>query len=187
MSRDAYQPGPARNAEARREHDRWTMVMVRDVDHAPAKVWQALTDPAQLREWAPFDSDRDLSTAGTATLTTVGGATADTIECTVTRAERPALLEYTWGTDVLRWELEPIETGTRLTLRHTLQDATWTPKVAAGWHTCLDVMERALAGAPIGRIVAAEAKRFGWERLNAEYAERFGVENTGWPDQIPAS
>src|SRR5262249_39115691 len=49
---------------------------------------------------------------------------------------------------------------------------------AAGWHICFDVLERLLAGEPIGRIVGADAMKFGgWQRLNAEYAKQFGVED----------
>jgi hypothetical protein len=32
---------------------------------------------------------------------------------------------------------------------------------AEGWHICFDVLERLLAGEPIGRIVGAEAMKFG--------------------------
>jgi uncharacterized protein YndB with AHSA1/START domain len=32
---------------------------------APERVWQALTDPAHLREWPPFDADASLGTVGT--------------------------------------------------------------------------------------------------------------------------
>ena len=98
-------------------------------------------------------------------LTLVGG-TSEPFESEVRLAEAPQILEYTWGGDVVRWELEAVESGTRLTLRHSVEDRTWLPKVAAGWHICLDVAERALGGQPIGRIVAADAKRFGWDRLN---------------------
>jgi hypothetical protein len=52
---------------------------------------------------------------------------------------------------------------------------------AAGSHICFDVLEQLLAGQPIGRIVGAEALKFGvWQRLNAEYARQFGVD-PGWP------
>jgi uncharacterized protein YndB with AHSA1/START domain len=183
-TKDDYQPGRAGDAEIRRDGDRWTLVFVRELSHPPAKVWSALTDPANLSEWAPFDADRDLGSTGPVMLTMVGGTTDEPLESEVRHADAPHLLEYTWGDAVVRWELAPIESGTRLTLRQTLEDPTWLPKVAAGWHMCLDVAERAIAGHPIGRIVAGEAKRFGWERLNAEYAERFGVENTGWPSAI---
>jgi uncharacterized protein YndB with AHSA1/START domain len=180
-----YQPGPAGDARAEHTGDRWTLTMTREVEHPPAKVWRALTDPVHLREWAPFEIDRSLADEGSFALTMVGVPAAEPMACRVIRAEAPRLLEYTWGNDLLRWELQPTANGTRLTLRHLLeQDGTWAPKIAAGWHICLDVMEHALDGRPIGRIVASEARQFGWERLNAEYAERFGVENTGWPEGI---
>lgn len=187
MKRNDYQPGAAIEAEARRDGSAWTLVFVRELRHPPSKVWIALTDPKELREWAPFDADRNLGATGTAKLKMVGMPTEEALESTIRLAEAPRLLEYTWGDSLVRWELEAIESGkgTRLTLRQTLDDPTWLPKVAAGWHICLDVAERALEGHPIGRVVAGEAKRFGWERLNAEYAERFGVENTGWPAEIP--
>jgi hypothetical protein len=45
---------------------------------------------------------------------------------------------------------------------------------AAGWHICLDVLDRLVAGQPIGRIVGPEAMKFDWQRLNVEYAKQFG-------------
>ena len=47
---------------------------------------------------------------------------------------------------------------------------------AAGWHICFDVLERLLAGDPVGRIVGGDAMKFGWPRLHAEYARQFGTE-----------
>ena len=35
----------------------------------------------------------------------------------------------------------------------------------------------------MGRIVGAEAMKFGWQRLNAEYARQFGIETHNWPPQ----
>ena len=72
MSREQYAPGAASCAEVRKEGDKWTLVLVRDLRHPPQKVWKALTEPDHLREWAPFDSDRNLGAVGTAMLTTVG-------------------------------------------------------------------------------------------------------------------
>jgi hypothetical protein len=40
---------------------------------------------------------------------------------------------------------------------------------AAGWHICLDVLDRALAGEPIGRIVGPDAMKFGPGRIDAEH------------------
>ena len=52
---------------------------------------------------------------------------------------------------------------------------------AAGWHICFDVLARFLSGDPVGRIVAGDAMKFGWPRLNAEYAKQFGIEAPRWP------
>jgi hypothetical protein len=48
---------------------------------------------------------------------------------------------------------------------------------------CFDVLDHLLSGTPIGRIVAGEAMKFGWQRLNAEYAKQFGIETPNWPPQ----
>jgi hypothetical protein len=52
---------------------------------------------------------------------------------------------------------------------------------AAGWHISFDVLERLLTGRPLGRIVGADAMKFGWQRLVAEYAKQFGAEAPKWP------
>src|SRR5580698_8418102 len=96
-SRDNYKPGPASGAEIRKDQDKWTLVIVRELRHSPAKVWQALTDPAELREWAPFDVDRSLASVGPVKLTTVGTPKPVISETRVTRADAPRLLEYRWG------------------------------------------------------------------------------------------
>jgi uncharacterized protein YndB with AHSA1/START domain len=179
-NRAPYTPGPASGARIRKEGEMWTLILVRELRHPPERVWQALTDPEHLRKWAPFDADRNLATVGPVKLSTVGTPTPQVAETTVKRAEAPRLLEYCWGTQDLRWELEPFADGTRLTLWHNIERRfiAWG---AAGWHICFDVMERALAGAPIGRIVGADAMQFdGWQRLTAEYAQQFGVEAPRW-------
>jgi uncharacterized protein YndB with AHSA1/START domain len=172
--RAPYTPGPASGARVHKEGEKWTLILVRELRHSPERVWQALTDPAQLREWAPFDADRSLGTAGAAVkLATVG--TPQVSETTVKRAEAPRLLEYNWGGNDIRWELEPSGRGTRLTLWHNI-DRGFISWGAAGWHICFDVLDRLLAGAPIGRIVGPEALKFGgWKQLHAEYAGQFGV------------
>jgi uncharacterized protein YndB with AHSA1/START domain len=175
-TREQYAPGAAAGADVRKDGDNWTLVLVRELRHPPAKVWQALTDPEQLREWAPFDSDRNLATVGTAKLTTVGAPTPHVTEARIKRADAPKALEFNWGGQDIRWELEPLSSGTRLTLWHNI-DRRFISMGAAGWHVCFDVLERFLAGESIGRIVGADAMKFGgWQRLHAEYAAQFGVD-----------
>ena len=179
-TREHYKPGPASGAHVRKEGEKWTLILVRDLRHPPEKVWQALTDPAQLREWAPFDAEGSLDTAGaTVKLTWVG--TAQTTETRVTRADAPNVLEY----GDIRWELEPLGSGTRLTLWHSI-DRRFICWGAAGWHICFDVLDRLLAGQPIGRILGPKAMQFdGWQRLIAEYAEQLGIDAPGSPRKTP--
>jgi uncharacterized protein YndB with AHSA1/START domain len=176
-AREPYAPGPAGGARIQKDGDAWTLVLVRQLRHAPEKVWQALTDPAHLREWAPFEADSSLGTAGsTVKLTTVAAPVPHVTETKVTRADAPRVLEYNWGGNDIRWELEALHDGTRLTLWHNI-DRRFISMGAAGWHICFDVLDRFLAGTPLGRIVGGAAMQVGgWQRLNAEYAGQFGIE-----------
>ena len=180
-TREPYAPGPATGAEVRKDGDKWTLFFVRELRHSPDKVWEALTDPAQLHEWAPFDANTNLGKTGNAVkLTTVGAPTPLVSETRVTRADPPRLLEYSWGAQDLRWELEPLAGGTRLTLWHNI-DRRFISMGAAGWHICIDVMDHLIGGTPLGRMVGGDALKFGgWKRLNAEYAKQFGIEPPTW-------
>jgi uncharacterized protein YndB with AHSA1/START domain len=150
--------------------DQPTLVFVRHFRHPVAAVWSAITEPEQLNEWAPFTADRDLAALGEATITMIDGDSREEMKVTVTVVEPPTRLEYIWGTDVLRWHLEPTDDGSRMTLRHTVQSREWLSQVAAGWHICLDVAELLLDGRPIGAIRGREAQQYGWSELNDAYA-----------------
>jgi uncharacterized protein YndB with AHSA1/START domain len=184
--REKYTPGPANRAQIQKDGENWTLILVRELHHSPEKVWLALTDPAHLREWAPFEADGSLGAEGTSVkLTTVGAPTPQVSETTVTRADAPKVLEYNWGAQNIRWELEAFGGGTRLTLWHNI-DRRFISMGAAGWHICLDVLDLLISGTPLGRIVGADAMKFGgWQQLNAEYAKQFGIEPPSWPPNAP--
>jgi uncharacterized protein YndB with AHSA1/START domain len=175
---ETYAPGAANVAQVRKDGENWRLVLVKDLRHPPEKVWRALTEPAHLSEWAPFDASGNLGTIGTVNLTWIGTATP--VETRVTRADAPHVLEYQTGENDMRWELEIRDGGTRLTLWAAI-DRRFISMGAAGWHIAFDVLERLLDGAPIGRIGGAAAMQFdGWQRLNAEYAQQFGIELPKW-------
>jgi len=168
--REQYIPGPASGAQVIKNGEKWTLLLVREMRHSPEMVWEALTDPAQLREWAPFEADGSLGTVG-ATVNLTWTGTARVSQATVTRADAPRILEF----HDIRWELEPLGTGTRITLWHSI-DRRFISWGAAGWHICFDVLDHLLGGTPIGRMVGAEVMKFdGWQRLNSEYAQQFGM------------
>jgi len=171
-----YEPGPL--AETNVEEaggGRWTLIFLRDFPHPVAKVWQALTSPDELVEWAPYTADRDLGVTGAAVLTMIDGGNRVDIPIDVTAVDPPRILEYTWDSDLLRWELAPTASGTRLTLRHTMRDRSWLPKVTAGWHICLDVADLLLAGTPVGPIRGEAARAHGWEDLRDAYGAKLGI------------
>jgi|SRR5579884_1037613 len=171
MEREQYAAGPASGARVIKGGEKWTLILVRELRHAPEKVWRALTDPAHVREWAPFVVDGDLGTVGaTVKLTWVGNPKP--VDTTVTRADAPTLLEY----GDIRWELEPSARGTRLTLWHNI-DRRFVAWSAAGWHISLEVLDGFLAGEPIQRIAGDAMRSSEWQRLRAEYAKQFGVES----------
>jgi len=179
--REQYAPGPAGGAEIRKDGENWTLILVRELRHAPEKVWQALTDPEHLREWAPFNVNGSLAKVGTVNLTWIGTPTPH--ETKVTRADAPKVLEY----NDTRWELEAFSGGTRLTLWTNI-DRRFISMGAAGWHIAFDVLDRLLGGNPIERIAGAQAMKFsGWQRLNAEYAKLFGIETPNWPPKAAQS
>jgi len=177
--RAQYSPGPASGAQIRRDGEKWTLILVRDLRHPPEKVWRALIDPTHLREWAPYEADGSLDRVGaTVKLTWVRAPAAEVSEAIVTRADPHKMLEY----GETRWELEAVGGGTRLTLWHKI-DRRFISMGAAGWHICFDVLDHHLSGTPIGRIAGGDAMQFGgWQRLTAEYAKQFGTEN---PDPPP--
>ncbi len=64
----------------------------------------------------------------------------------------------------MRWELETLGEGTRLTLWYSI-DRRFISMGAAGWHFAFDVLDHLLNGTPIGRIVGGDAMKFsGWQR-----------------------
>jgi uncharacterized protein YndB with AHSA1/START domain len=171
-----FDPGPLADLAVEPAGDRWTAIFVRELRHPVERVWSALTEPGQLAAWAPFLADRDLGTVGEATLTMVDGAPEVPMASRVLRAQPPTLLEYDWGGDLLRWELEPTASGTRLTLRHTIAERDDVPKMAAGWHLCLAVADRLMDGDPVDPIRGADANNYGWSQLRDRYRDQLGTD-----------
>jgi uncharacterized protein YndB with AHSA1/START domain len=137
--RDKYVPNAASGAEVRKEREKWTLVLIRDLPHPPTKVWKALTDPEHLREWSPFDSDRNLGTVGPAKLSTVGTATPHVTESYVKRADAPRALEFSWGGQDIRWKLEPLGAaalGSRFGTTSTVDSSRWALQAGTSASMC---------------------------------------------------
>ena len=157
---------------ARTEDGRYAVRFERRLAHAPAKVWRALTETAQLQGWFVeiLDYERsDLHFGEGAELTFVAKPEHDLPvgHGEVTRFEPPRLLEYTWDTEILRWELEPDgDTGCRLCFTNVLDDRGTAVTVAPGWHAGLDSLAAFLDGRQVDWS--------GWEQLQEDYARALG-------------
>lgn len=97
----------------------------------------------------------------------------------IVACDPPRLLAFTWSDmpgepeaedSEVRFELETQGEQVRLTLTHTRLLSNELLSVAGGWHTHLGILEDILSG--------REARAF-WRthtRIEAEYAERLGIE-----------
>jgi uncharacterized protein YndB with AHSA1/START domain len=129
------------------ENGRTVLRMRRDLRHPAEKVWRAITDPTQLAGWFPAAVELDLRLDGPVRFTFEQdpGAPVDEQSSGVIRAyEPPHLIEYTWGVEVLRWELEPTPAGCTLQLTATYDDRAGSASFSGGWTLCFDALERVL-------------------------------------------
>jgi uncharacterized protein YndB with AHSA1/START domain len=117
----------------------------RRLAHPIERVWQSITDPGELEHWFPCQVSGDLRPGATLTFSFPGHEMPDT-EGEVTDIDPPRLLAYWWGTEHLRFELEPDGDGTLLRLTHVLSSPDQAARDAAGWHVCLDRLERVSTG-----------------------------------------
>ncbi|MFJ5214525.1 SRPBCC family protein [Streptomyces sp. NPDC088354] len=126
---------------------RTALRMVRRLAHPPEKVWRALTEPGHLARWFPSDVEMELRPGGKVRFAFRHGEMPD-LDGEVTEVDPPRVLAYTWGGDLLRWEVEPAASGSVLTLTHTFADRPGAASFASGWDTCIAGIDPALDGRP---------------------------------------
>jgi uncharacterized protein YndB with AHSA1/START domain len=150
---------------------RWQLRFVRTLAHPREKVWRALTEPEHQGAWFPDEMQGD-RVAG-ATLRFVSREMPDypafTGEMLV--FDPPTTLEFTWGDDTLRFELEATAGGTILTLLDTFEELGKAARDGAGWHVCLEQLVYSLDGTELPWKPEEH-----WPEVNAAYAELLGPE-----------
>jgi uncharacterized protein YndB with AHSA1/START domain len=151
--------------------DRVGVRFERRLGHSPERVWRAITEPAELAKWFPADIEGDLMTAGAELRFPFREGEAETESGEVIETDPPWVLDFTWGGQSLRFELEPDGDGTRLTFTHALPREE-TAQVAAGWELRLGALEDVLDG----RQPPDDFDEDRWVEVHADYAERFGVD-----------
>jgi uncharacterized protein YndB with AHSA1/START domain len=135
----------------------------RTLPHAVARVWRAVTEPAELAQWfvAPVTWTPALGESFEAAGQRV----------TVTELDPPRRIEWTWGDERYAFELEEAPRGCVLRFTHVFDDR-YGPAAqhAAGWETYLDRLDALLAGHPIDEIDA----HVPIAELHEHYAAAFG-------------
>jgi len=152
----------------------------------PAQLWQAITEPERLAAWFPqrveYLSWDGEPRAGAAVRFSMPGDRGDAFDGEVLACDPATVLELRWGTDLLRFELDAEDGETLLMLTDTFAEKGKAARDAAGWHVCLDALDRALLLGPDvepgGDLTAA------WSRLFPRYVAALGADaaTIGPPD-----
>lgn len=111
------------------------------------KVWAMLTENEKLSGWFAELRVKDLREGGLITFDMGNGAFE---EIKITELKILSVLEYTWGNDLVRFELYPEpEGGCTLILKELIRELNdHSPRDLAGWDVCLDAIAALLAGEP---------------------------------------
>jgi uncharacterized protein YndB with AHSA1/START domain len=149
--------------------DGWQLRFTRELRHQPETVWRALTEPDQLAAWFPTTIEGE-RVAGAPLRFAFEHGEGEPFVGTMLAYEPPKVLEFAWGTDILRIELESTSSGCRLTLLDRIDALGKAARDAAGWHVCLDALELTLDRQPSPR-----AALDGWVAVAPRYRERFGA------------
>jgi uncharacterized protein YndB with AHSA1/START domain len=145
-----------------------TLRFSRQLPHPPQKVWRALTEAEHLAAWFPTTIDGDM-TAGAPLKFAFREVPVPPMDGRMLACDPPALLEFTWGDETLRFELTPQDAGTLLDFSATFVEIGKAARDGAGWHVCLDQLCYSLDGQ---RAPFAPDDR--WRLVHASYVTRFG-------------
>jgi uncharacterized protein YndB with AHSA1/START domain len=124
----------------------------RRLAHSQAKVWRAITEPAELAHWFPALVEAELRPGAPMRFTFPEEAPVDdpNSQGEVLEFDPPKVYAFRWNQDVLRFELIPDGDGCLLLFTQTVGGGPagrlTAGRSAAGWEVCLDALQAGLAG-----------------------------------------
>ena len=150
-----------------------TLRFERRLAHRPAKVWRAVTDPAEMKHWFPAAVEAELRPGAPMRFTFPEEAPVEADwDGEVLEVDEPKVFMFRWAGDVLRIELTPDDDGCRLVFTQTIGGGDvgilGAGRTAAGWDTCLDQLTAQLDGTSL-------AENEDWLTPVAHYVEKFGI------------
>lgn len=158
MTQPPEQSLPTPAGEVVLDGDHATLHFARTYPHPPEAVWAALTEPAQLAQWYMTEAVIDGREGGSVKMTS--GPTRFEWTGRILTWQLHRVLEYEWNLDphphvpqgeqsVVRYELAPVDGGTRLTLTHRHLTKGTALGFAPGTHAFMDRLGAQLDGASL--------------------------------------
>jgi uncharacterized protein YndB with AHSA1/START domain len=153
----------------------------------PERVWRAVSAPEEMGAWFPSEVIGDRVVGAELVFDDEAQRAAARAEGEPTRADGPLIrgrvvvhdpprvFSFTWGGELLRFELAPEGPGTILVFTQLLSHQSVAARNGSGWHACLDALGRVL-DAPGREVGEADGLA-----LYQRYVERLGPE-LGVPD-----
>lgn len=140
------------------EGDHVTLRYERFLRHAPEVVWGALTEPEQLAAW--FMQSGSIEARAGGAIDVVMGVSQFHWTGAILTWDPPHIYEHEWNMDprpevpfgertVVRWELTPVDGGTRVVVRHRHLTRGTGLGFAPGFHAFLDRLAAQLDGEPL--------------------------------------
>jgi uncharacterized protein YndB with AHSA1/START domain len=141
----------------------YTAKFERHWNHPVEEVWSYLTDNERLPLWFPELRAGELEFGGHMKFAMPDG---NSLTMIISDYQPGSVLQFAWGTDQVRFELAEEPGGCRLLLIEQITEIKdHTPKDLAGWHVCLDVVERLLDG------VTTNSRKQEWEEWYEQYKQ----------------
>jgi uncharacterized protein YndB with AHSA1/START domain len=159
---------------ATRTGDQWVLRFVREYPHPLDRVWRSITDPQETKLWWA-ESRIDLRLGGRFDLRWLNGPDGQPLDWwpgAITALEAPHLIEHTNSEHgLLRWELERIDGGTRLTFTNTItpSEQRFVAMSLGGWHAHLDHLVESIEGRPPHWPTWYDEFGKPWEVLRQQY------------------
>lgn len=137
---------------------------------AAARMWDAITDPARLQQWFPTTVEFAALCPGAPIMFRFAEDRYPPMDGEFREVSAPRRLSFTWGDDLLTFELEERDgaAACRLALSVVLDSAEKAARDAAGWDDCLDRLDLVVSGEAAKRQWKSES----WRARYDEYKRR---------------